>query len=452
MLELISNCLLYANSSDGSDETPQNAHVEEFIDGIKCYGLVATASIPTSETIFDEVAMPAVLRDAFESWSEYDLAIGHDVQRMSPEWQEEFSKLPTNGNDVKGGYASRFDEACIPINWSGERINILGITARSLNHGCLPNAQITFFQDREGENGEISNRIVCRSCKEIRRGEEITVAYSNFTGDVAVRQRDIFRVLGFQCTCSDCVRQRYHVEKNLATIHTYYGLVKDEEMVQSTPTKAFKIYHILVKAHARAGLFDLRLGELFEQCAYICARHSDSGRADFFLKIAHAIYRLVQGGYGMDTGRAAYFLRGIDRIPKSFTSNRGRSKQADAVIFDPLGEGALRLAFMLDAHDDEYITLAKQAEIDLENKAREERLERERNFENIHKLIEDIQLEKDKEDQTKRCQQGIGPGKTKKKKGRRSKAKTSKANGQPPESIQIAVEKDGKENKGDKAK
>ena len=362
--------------------------------------------------------MSVQCRDEFGSWAEYDKAIKHELEDMPEIWTEEWPSLPTGGNDEKGEYASRFDEACIPYNWCGKRVNLLGMTARFLNHACIPNAQVTLFPAFRDEDGYTPNSVLCRACRELRCGEEITVAYFTFYGDVAMRQRDIVKIFGFKCACKDCMGPKYQVEMALACIHAYREISQSVETANETPAKALSIFYAILKAYVRAGLVDIRLGELIEQCAYVCALHSDAARAAFFMNIAFSIYRLVQGESVFDTGRAACFLRVITRIPTFGQSTQGQSDREDVALLDDMGEEALRVAFMLDAADDEYLTIQKQLDIIREKRRRQEELEQEM----LRNLIQELQLQKDREEKGRRKQeQEASARKTKNKKKKKPK-------------------------------
>ncbi|KAL1957214.1 hypothetical protein VTO42DRAFT_6248 [Malbranchea cinnamomea] len=381
-------------SSNLRTDTPRVApYSEEWIDGFKGTGLVATVKLQPGSVIIQEIAM--IIKDnpdGFVSWAEYDIMIGQELRTMPNDWKRKFFEIPAIGEDIKGKFAARFDFACIPCDSDGRQLKILGMAARNLNHGCIPNAYMTFSFARTPAS------IIVRACKNIEAGEEITIPYCFTHGEYSERQSETMRKFGFQCACRDCLYPKDEIEGNIGFVCTYLPLLMSQATIEKYPAVSLKFLYGILRAYTDVGVYDGRYTYLLVHAAYICAHHSDAGRATWFLRMAQAFYLVIETVDSSHYALTEQWLREPTKIAGWGQSTRGFSDARDVKIIEEAGSRALGVAFMLYAKDNAYITLEEHATIE-DNLARKII-----NDGHLSQIINELQQEKDEEAKVKRQQ------------------------------------------------
>ncbi|KAM7183375.1 hypothetical protein V8F20_012643 [Naviculisporaceae sp. PSN 640] len=163
----------------------------------KGMGLIATRKIKQGEVIMvDHAALIAEM--AFPTRVKRDVGrqlLERAVRRLSPERKEMVLGLASNeGGEVDVEDVVRTNSFTVNVG-EGSFMALFPRIAR-INHACKPTA-FTRFNEKT-----LSNTVL--AFREISKGEEITISYSDFGLTHAERTPLLSSKWGFKCTCSLC--------------------------------------------------------------------------------------------------------------------------------------------------------------------------------------------------------------------------------------------------------
>ncbi|KAK8116443.1 set domain-containing protein 5 protein [Apiospora kogelbergensis] len=191
----------------------------------KGYGVVATRDIQEGAVILRDIAAVVVdnedtlamsaqrdINRQYTEMSEGDKARFDSLHFfMSPQnrvWLDEQALLkPTEA--LRAEFVTNFEHAltfatnCFDVGTSVTQA-CLFFNASRFNHACLPSAEYNVFQGPPVGNRPAPVRWEAYARRDIKEGEEITIAYNYRQYERERRQRDLLAVWGFPCDCEVC--------------------------------------------------------------------------------------------------------------------------------------------------------------------------------------------------------------------------------------------------------
>lgn len=334
-------------------------------------GLKATSYIHPGTLLIDERVIAVFAEERVKSVTnprEYNQLVAGKVKALGGnEFARQFMTLPNKLKDSYPGFKNIFGgviETChFPANLDGNPAAVVGLDAAYLNHACVPNVVVSFVTpvDIYGVHAkEHPNEFWLRvySCIGIKEGEEIVAAYTHLNVPSGVRKARLKGFFGFSCLCKHCVAP----DPDMEGFMDVYGKIErsmiQPNVIDKEPASALKAAYDLGTGMTSIGIFDYRHASLWEQCAVICAWHSDEGRTLVFAGRAHASYDLIEGGDGRNCKRLWMWRNDIRRLPGYGASNRGKSTQFDAKLLIFNQRRQTEMLFMLGADASEYIRLS----------------------------------------------------------------------------------------------
>ncbi|KAI8936707.1 hypothetical protein NX059_007099 [Plenodomus lindquistii] len=160
-------------------------------------GLVATDDIPKGTRITSEKPIMTMSHSA-TSMEQLEIRIVQKLNNLSSHQQQDFLSM---ANIYPYTTAAQRNLGILRTNGlpTGSDLQTAGIfsIACRINHACDHNAQ-NFWNDN-------LNQLTIHAVRDIRKGEEITIEYSNMRRDRRTRQHELWQNFKFQCTCRLCM-------------------------------------------------------------------------------------------------------------------------------------------------------------------------------------------------------------------------------------------------------
>ncbi|EER24120.1 hypothetical protein D8B26_002306 [Coccidioides posadasii str. Silveira] len=397
-------------------------------------GLAAMMEMPRCQIITHEPVM--VVQDTLESMGgsikNYNKMLAEKIKEVNcPNFTHFFFTLKKDSEEKLGKFGAYFEKNCIPCTLpSGQKVRVLGHWSSKINHSCVPNAQQTLIEaNTEGVKSTFLN---IRACREISRGEEITVAYDEIHLDTTERKQHMKEHFGFECACEYCESQDRELDADFLLVNELAPVVFSPTVAKAQPARALRAASQLLQKLSGHKLFDRRYCEVLAHCARICAYHSDAGRAAMFLNAARTGFYMIQGCDGPDLWKLAQVEANVAEFADSSDSKRGLSTKDEAEkLIITLNMDGNKIAFMLGAGDDEYLRLCdierpKKNAKDPESPGllkQKKNTKKANETDGFQELLQALAVEKKEHDETRLHQdngKGKGKGNGRGKKGRRS--------------------------------
>ncbi|KAJ9299702.1 hypothetical protein DTO271G3_2586 [Paecilomyces variotii] len=345
--------------------------IKTFISEGRGMGLKATSDLAAGTLLINEQVIVIFGDERVKSVTnprEYNQLVAGKVKAMGGnEFARQFMTLPNKHRDAYQGFKNVFGgviETChFPANLDENPAFVVGLDSAYLNHSCIPNVVVSFLTP-EDIYGEQAKRhpdeywLRAYTCVGVSEGEELAAAYSYLNVPSATRKARLKGFYGFSCCCKHCESPDPEVDGFLDVYGKIERTVIQPNVIDNEPAAALEAAYDLGIGMTSVGIFDYRYATLWEQCAVICAWHSDEGRAMFFAGRAHATYELIEGPDGRNSRRLWIWRSNIKGLPGYGASKRGKSSELEAklLIFNPRQQA--KMLFMLGANKNEYIRLS----------------------------------------------------------------------------------------------
>lgn len=319
-------------------------------------GIIAIKSIPRGQLILQDLAMVVdkTLESMGGSVQEYNAMLAEKLKSVpSKIFQHNFFDNKAGPEEKLGKFGAYFDPNSIPcLRHKKKPVRILTTMTSYINHSCLPNAQQSLIRAYDEDRGKIWI-VEIHACRNIRSGEEITVAYQPMALDIEGRKARTKLLYGFECACRACVHPLPSLERNFAFFESKSKVISKEHWAMR-PAESLKAAYWIYYGYTIHNLFDRRYCDLLALCARMCIFHSDIGRAWIFLKVAQAAFYLAEG-------TKSDGLAHLIDVEKTATSplflghsDFGLSQQKDSGIIGKLDRAGCIIAFMLNVEDNGY--------------------------------------------------------------------------------------------------
>ncbi|KAL1880309.1 hypothetical protein Plec18167_003712 [Paecilomyces lecythidis] len=341
-----------------------------FISEDKGMGLKATCDLPAGTMLINEQVIAVFGEERLKSVTnprEYNQFVANKVKAMGGnEFARQFMTLPNRFKDHSEGFKNIFGgvmETCnFPANLDGVPAAVVGLDSAYLNHSCFPNVVVSFVTP-EDIYGERANQhpeeywLKAYTCVSVAKGEELSAAYSHINAPSAVRKARMKGFYGFSCHCKHCETADRHIDGWMDVYGKIERTLIQPHIIDNEPAIALQAGYDLGVVMAQVGIFDYRYATLWEQCAVVCAWHSDEGRALFFAGRAHATYELIEGVDGRNSRRMWHWRNNIQELPGYGASKRGKSSEMEAklLVYNPKYQA--HILFMIGVEKNQYVRL-----------------------------------------------------------------------------------------------
>jgi hypothetical protein len=337
------------------------------------YGLVALQNIRAGTVIFAD-QLVTVWQEEQESCRKIDEAnemIRRKAQRHGKEWFKQFMALSRPKVKEYGIMGGIWDAHHLPTTWSGKRGGTIGLNLAYINHGCIPNAFMTYESiyplDKDGipqyDKQPQLGRAVVRAITEIRAGVEICISYGQTAGTAKMRQSQTDYHFGFKCACCVCAKPTESFENALHAYQRLEPAFNDRFIIADKPALALKLALDLIQQLRRAYAYDNRLAMIWVKCAMIAGHHSDLARAHCFLSRARQLVFLLEGPSGGLYRQVRNWWLAPRLMPGFGGTQRGLSSVRDSLKIYRSGSDSKQILFMVDAAAGEYIRVSRYKKI-----------------------------------------------------------------------------------------
>ncbi|GIC85043.1 SET domain-containing protein [Aspergillus udagawae] len=354
------------------EKKTQSKYIDESIG----YGLFATGRIPAGEVVFAEKVVWLAGAEV-QRWNNAQAAddlVAEKVRAMDEEWHRGFLGLPNpQPKGSSGGAYAQIWKRYHMIALQPENVNVmvLGLNLASVNHSCIPNASLYYtLRYPRDENGEEDKslpprigRAVVRASRDIKPGEEITVAYFYAKGECGVRQLMSSMYCKFWCVCPFCREPVRETENALEKLYTLETIFEDADTLYKRPAVVFKNAYELIKLYERLKMSDAREVQVWLYCAMIAGFNCDLGRAMLFLIKARGLVLRLHGPNGHLYDRIRVYCQMPPLMPGFGATTRGRSAVKQCYFMFADQKHSADVLFMLTAKPDEYIRLHRYRRI-----------------------------------------------------------------------------------------
>ncbi|KAK3315520.1 hypothetical protein B0H66DRAFT_628669 [Apodospora peruviana] len=265
----------------------------------KGLGLVATRRIPQGEVLTVDYAA-LVADSAFPSKMKREqgrVLLRKAIERLPR--VKEVMELARSGKDATGDVGEVDVEDVVKTNSftlriGGESYMALFPTIARINHACNPSA-FTRFDEKT-----LSNTVI--AFREIKKGEEITISYSEFGLTRAERQHILQAKWGFTCTCSLCTASQDEITASDARRLKIKALGPQVvQQVQSAQFRlAIELNREMVDLIAAEKLIP-HMGEHYEVMARLHMGAGNKKEAKKYAKLAIADLEKFASGWGKET-------------------------------------------------------------------------------------------------------------------------------------------------------
>ncbi|GAD93085.1 conserved hypothetical protein [Paecilomyces variotii No. 5] len=363
----------HARSPPEADKSAQweKPFAKVFISEEKGMGLKATSDIPAGTMLINEEVIAVLGEERLKSVTnprEYNQFIAAKVKAMGGnEYARQFMSLPNKCKEHYDGFMNIFGgvmETCnFPANLDGIPSAVVGLDSAYLNHACFPNVVVSFLtpQDIYGERaGQHPDEYWIRAytCVNVAKGEELAAAYNHLNFPAATRKARMQGFYAFDCHCEHCEKADPAVDGFMDVYGKIERTLIQPHAIENEPAAVLEAAYDLGIGMIAVGIFDYRYATLWEQCAVLCAWHSDEGRALVFAGRSHATYELLEGADGRNSKRLWYWRNNIQELPGFGASKRGKSSEMEAklLVYNPRRHA--EILFMLGAKKKEYVRLS----------------------------------------------------------------------------------------------
>ncbi|GFF72482.1 arf guanine nucleotide exchange factor sec74 [Aspergillus udagawae] len=354
------------------EKKTQSKYIDESIG----YGLFATGRIPAREVVLAEKVVWLAGAEV-QRWNNAQAAddlVAEKVRAMGEEWHRGFLGLPNPQpkGSSRGAYAQIWKRYhMIALQPENVKVLVLGLNLASVNHSCIPNASLYYtLRYPRDENGEEDKslpprigRAVVRASRDIKPGEEITVAYFYAKGECGVRQLMSSMYCKFWCVCPFCREPVRETENALEKLYTLETIFEDADTVYKRPAVVFKNAYELIKLYERLKISDAREVQVWLYCAMIAGFNCDLGRAMLFLIKARGLVLRLHGPNGHLYDRIRLYCQMPPLMPGFGATTRGRSAVKQCYFMFADQKHSADVLFMLTAKPDEYIRLHRYRRI-----------------------------------------------------------------------------------------
>ncbi|RHZ67691.1 SET domain-containing protein [Aspergillus thermomutatus] len=346
----------------------------KYIDESVGYGLFTTARIPAGEVVFAEkvVWLAGTEAQRWKGTKAADDLVAEKVRAMGEEWHRGFLGLPNPQPKEKGGGSSaraytqiwkRYH--MIALQSQNVKALVLGLKLAFVNHSCIANASLYYtLRYPRDENGVEDKslppgigRAVVRASRDIKAGEEITVAYFYAKGECGVRQLMSSMYCKFWCVCAFCREPVPETENALERLYTLETIFEDADTLYKRPAVVFKTAYELIKLFERLKISDTREVQVWLYCAMLAGFNCDLGRAMLFLIKARGLVLRLHGPNGHLYDRIRIYCQMPPLMPGFGATTRGLSAVKQCYFMFADQKHAADVLFMLTAKPDEYIRL-----------------------------------------------------------------------------------------------
>ncbi|KAF4240020.1 hypothetical protein CNMCM6805_005216 [Aspergillus fumigatiaffinis] len=344
------------------EKKTQSKYIDESIG----YGLFATGRIPAGEVVFADkvvwLAGPEAQR--WKNTKTADDLVAEKVRAMGEEWHRGFLRLPNP--QPKGSSGSAYAQIwkryhMIALQPENAKVLVLGLNLAFVNHSCIPNASLYYtLRYPRDENGDEDKslppkigRAVVRASRDIKPGEEITVAYFYAKGECGVRQLMSSMYCKFWCVCPFCREPVRETENALEKLYTLETIFEDADTLYKRPAVVFKNAYELIKLYERLKISDTRAVQVWLYCALIAGFNSDLGRAMLFLIKARGLVLSLHGPNGHLYDRIRVYCQMPPLMPGFGATTRGRSAVKQCYFMFADQKHSADVLFMLTAKPDD---------------------------------------------------------------------------------------------------
>ncbi|KAL2800139.1 hypothetical protein BJX66DRAFT_180867 [Aspergillus keveii] len=352
---------------------PATAFERRLVNKDMGYGLVALQTIRAGAVIFVD-QLVTVWQEEQESCRKMDEAnamIRRKARKHGKVWFKQFMALSRPKVKEYGIMGGIWDAHHLPTTWSGKRGGIIGLNLAYINHGCIPNAFLTYESiyplDKEGipqyDQQPQLGRAVVRAITEIRAGVEICISYGQTPGTAKMRQDQTNYHFGFTCACRVCAKPTESFENALHAYQRLEPAFNDRFLIANKPALALKLALDLIKQLRLAYVYDNRLAMIWVKCAMIAGHHSDLARAHCFLSRARQLVFLLEGPSGDLYRQVRNWWLAPRLMPGFGGTQRGLSSVKESLKIYRSGSYSKQILFMSDATPGEYIRVSRYKKI-----------------------------------------------------------------------------------------
>ncbi|KAL3447430.1 hypothetical protein BJX65DRAFT_308157 [Aspergillus insuetus] len=352
---------------------PSTAFERRLVNKDMGYGLVALQNIRAGTVIFAD-QLVTVWQEEQESCRKMDEAnamIRRKARKHGEEWFKQFIALSRPKVKEYGIMGGIWDAHHLPTTWSGKRGGIIGLNLAYINHGCIPNAFLTYESiyplDKDGipqyDKQPQLGRAVVRAITEIRAGVEICISYGQTAGTAKMRQDQTDYHFGFTCACRVCAKPTESFENALHAYQRLEPAFNDRFLIADKPALALKLALDLIQQLRQAYVYDNRLAMIWVKCAMIAGHHSDLARAHCFLSRARQLAFLLEGPSGGLYRQVRNWWLVPRLMPGFGGTQRGLSSVRESLKIYRSGSYSKQILFMADATPGEYIRVSRYKKI-----------------------------------------------------------------------------------------
>ncbi|KAL2843254.1 hypothetical protein BJX68DRAFT_270263 [Aspergillus pseudodeflectus] len=352
---------------------PATAFERRLVNKEMGYGLVALQNIRAGTVIFADqlVTIWQEEQESCRKMNEANTMIRRKARKHGKEWFKQFMALSRPKVKEYGIMGGIWDAHHLPTTWSGKRGGIIGLNLAYINHGCIPNAFMTYESiyppDKDGipqyDKQPQLGRAVVRAITEIRAGVEICISYGQTAGTAKMRQNQTDYHFGFKCACCVCAKPTESFENALHAYQRLEPAFNDRFIIADKPALALKLALDLIQQLRRAYVYDNRLAMIWVKCAMIAGHHSDLARAHCFLSRARQLVFLLEGPSGGLYRQVRNWWLAPRLMPGFGGTQRGLSSVRDSLKIYRSGSDSKQILFMVDAAAGEYIRVSRYKKI-----------------------------------------------------------------------------------------
>jgi hypothetical protein len=243
----------------------------------------------------------------------------------------------------------------------------LGRHSSIINHACIPNAHLSGDNDKDSDFRMIA---WVKATKDIAAGEEITISYLELSCEQESRRRFTFAYFNFICACDMCEALDPRREAMIFTLGRTYQTIDGSTDISSgaaEPWIFFRNAASIERILRELNLTDRRVAELWLDCGFVAAHHSDAVRARYFFRNAAAWYQNARPADCIEVEELTHWANMPTTQSRWGRTNLGASD----LLYDPILDGeelhteTLGLVFMTDYRTGEYRRIAAGADRDL---------------------------------------------------------------------------------------
>ncbi|MCJ1394080.1 hypothetical protein MMC18_006958 [Xylographa bjoerkii] len=278
-------------------------------------GLVATQDIPKGTRLLAEKPLIKVPQST-DTPEALQLEIADQLRLLSKDEQRAFLYLHNNYPGSLTPFTGIAKTNAVPLGTSsGEGAVFVEISR--FNHSCISNCQHTW-------NSHIGQETV-HAVKEIKKGEELTIAYLYQDDTYASRQNNLEKNFDFTCICDLCSlpeADRLASDADLLEIHRLDEGLNNTTRLLNDPELMLEEAHALLLLLRGAYITDARLSRVYYDAYKIVIVHGDVARAKIFAEKAYESRVWCEGA----DSPQAQFMKGYAEQPKGHGSYRANGK------------------------------------------------------------------------------------------------------------------------------